>query len=336
MSRRNQLTTLGRLKLRYRLGEGAMGEVFLGELQGPHGFQRTVAVKQLHSRLAHRPEFIQALVHEARLSGRLNHPNIVQTLALQQSRRTCRVIMEYVEGVTLAQLLEYLRQRQQLLPLSVVLELTRQLCEGLQYAHSAMDAEGTPMKLVHRDLKPGNLLLSVSGVLKIADFGLARVSKLAEDARLLQGLRGTLAYMSPEQARCEHLDARSDLFALGLILYELLTLDRLHEQAGGITELAKVQRPELSEKLSSLSHLPAPLLQLLIRLLHADREERPHSALEARRALYECWSFVPPQEWTSSNELLQQILGILTHEEDADKFCDPSGSTVSIPCPDMM
>lgn len=336
MSRRNQLTTLGRLKLRHRLGEGAMGEVFLGELQGPHGFQRTVAVKQLHSRLAHRPEFIQALAQEARLSGRLNHPNIVQTLALQQSRRTCRVIMEYVEGVTLSQLLDYMRHQQQSLPLSIVLELMRQLCEGLQYAHSALDAEGTPMKLIHRDLKPGNLLVSVSGVLKIADFGLARVSMLAEDARLLRGLRGTLAYMAPEQARCEHLDARSDLFALGLILYEMLTLERLHSQPSGTTELAQVQHPELQPKLDRLQHVPAPLATLLARLLHADREGRPHSALDARRTLYECWAFVPPQEWTASNDLLQQLLRKLTYEENAEEFYDPSGSTVSIPCSEML
>lgn len=307
MNRRPNYNLLGRLKLRQRLGEGAMGEVFLAEMSGPSGFSRLVAVKQIRPQLADRPEFIQVILNEARLGGWLNHPNIVQTLALQRHNGCYRLVMEYVEGVPLDAVIRFARETERTIPMGFVLDVARQLTDGLHYAHMVRGHDGRSMNMIHRDLKPQNILMGTTGVAKIADFGMAVATTPNCDPCARGGLRGTLAYMSPEQGRCEPLDSRSDLYALGAILYELITLERLRSHASGLTALDQVQAGMLDNRLELLDEHPAVLRELISRLLEPEACRRPRTALDVRRSLGECMAQLPHAYWEDPYELIQQV-----------------------------
>lgn len=305
MNRRPNFRLLGSLKMRQRLGEGAMGEVFLAEMAGPGGFNRLVAVKQVHPKLSHHPQFVHALIEEARLGGCLNHPNIVQTLALQWHRGTYRLVMEYVDGITLADLLTHARERGAPVPTSLVLDLARQICDGLHHAHTARDLQGRPLGMIHRDLKPQNILLSPTGIVKIGDFGISRATSLAHEDWEEKGLRGTLAYMSPEQARCESLDARADLYSLGAILFELVTLQRLQPLQRGMQELERIRTGNLEDRLTLLDGVPTSVADLIRWLVQADRENRPRSALAVRSVLNACTASLPAGSWCDPTQQLE-------------------------------
>lgn len=307
MNRRPNYHLLGRLKLRQRLGEGAMGEVFLAEMSGPGGFSHLVAVKQIRTCLADRPEFVQVLLNEARLGGCLNHPNIVQTLALQRHENSYRVVMEYVDGVTLDAVIRYARETGRSLPLGFVLDVGRQLTDGLHHAHMVKGPDGNPMGMIHRDLKPQNILMGDTGLTKIADFGMAMANHPSNDPCVKGGLRGTLAYMSPEQARCETLDCGSDLFSLGAILFEMVTLERLRSSASGLTALELVRAGSLEGRLELLDEQPGILRDLIIRLLNPDPNRRYRAALDVRKALGECMALLPQAYWEDPYEMIQRV-----------------------------
>jgi serine/threonine protein kinase len=213
-------TTVGRYELIHRLGQGGMAAVFLGRATGRAGFEKLVAVKVIHPHLAAEPDFVEMFLDEARIAARLHHPHVVEILDLDEDEDASFMVMEYVEGETLASLLRQLRKQGERLP------LVADACEGLAAAHDLTDADGRPMHLVHRDVSPHNLLVSMDGRVKVVDFGIAKATGRRSSTRTGQ-LRGKLAYMSPEQASSGAIDHRTDLFALGAVLWELLVNERL-------------------------------------------------------------------------------------------------------------
>ncbi len=279
------LNRFGKFLLRERLGTGGMAEVFLAEMVGPEGFGKLVALKRILSQLSDDEEFIEYFISEARLGGSLNHPNIVQTLELGCHDRQYFLAMEYVEGVTLGRLLRHARRRQEALPLAVVLDIARQMCDGLAYAHSAKDPRGNPLNMIHRDLKPENVLLSLFGSVKLSDFGIARAESNIRKTVTLGAIKGTLGYMSPEQAAGDPLDHRSDLYSMGSVLFELLTLEPLYPKLGPAVTLELVRRGEVEERLGLLEAHPAPLLACLRRLLALDPGARQPSAAKVKLEL---------------------------------------------------
>lgn len=210
----------GEFRLLHKIGEGGMADVFLAERLGDDGFRTRVALKRLHRGLAMDQYFIRQLVREARLLGQLEHANIVKVFDLRRLGDEYYVVMEYVDGIDLAQVIRVHRSRKTRIPRPFFFHVALSLTEALAYAHSAVDENGHPTPLIHRDIKPSNVMLSRRGIVKLTDFGIAHVG----DGSITGGLvQGTANYMSPEQAFGEErLSAASDVYSLGAVFYEML------------------------------------------------------------------------------------------------------------------
>jgi serine/threonine-protein kinase len=276
--------TVGRYTLIHRLGHGGMAAVYLGRATGRAGFEKLVAVKVIHPHLAAEPEFVEMFLDEARIAARLHHPHVVEIHDLGEDDGAFFMVMEYVEGDTLASVLRQLRKQGERLPLSAVLQVVADACEGLAAAHGLIDADGRPMHLVHRDVSPHNLLVGMDGRVKVVDFGIAKAT--GRRSSTLKGqLRGKLAYMSPEQARSEAIDHRTDLFALGAVLWELLTNERLFMAETEAETLARVTACEVPDIRERRSDLPEGVAALVSRVLSRDPEARFATAHDMLREL---------------------------------------------------
>jgi serine/threonine-protein kinase len=213
----------GPYELIERVASGGMAEVYVARRQGPHGFHKTVAVKRILPQLAQDPEFVAMFVDEARVAATLSHPNIVHVFDFGEQAGELYMAMEYVRGTNAARLVRRAAGRGEVIPLDVCLHIVLSVLRGLAYAHGAKDEAGQLLRLVHRDVSPGNVLVDDSGAVKLTDFGIARAANF-ERRTAVGHLKGKLGYMSPEQVLGFELDARSDLFTLGIVLAELLTL----------------------------------------------------------------------------------------------------------------
>ena len=274
--------TVGRYELVHRLGHGGMAAVFLGRATGRAGFEKLVAVKVIHPHLAVEQEFVEMFLDEARIAARLHHPHIVEIHDLGEDDGVFFMVMEYVEGETLASLLRQLRKHEELLPLPAVLQIVADACGGLAAAHDETDANGKPMQLVHRDVSPHNLLVSMDGRVKVVDFGIAKATGRRSSTRTGQ-LRGKLAYMSPEQAGNQKIDHRTDLFALGAVLWELLTNQRLFMAETESETLARVTACEIPDITEHRDDLPDEIVRLVARALARDPNDRYESAQQMLR-----------------------------------------------------
>ena len=215
----------GSYELLDRIAEGGMAEVWRARSRGVAGFEKTVVIKRVLPSLMAKPGFADLLVREAKIAARLSHPRIVQIFDLGEENGSYFIAMEYVNGRDLGQAMAYRGgARNEGLSLPLRVWIVAEAAGALDHAHRRRGDEGRPLAIVHRDVSPQNILLGYEGEVKVADFGIAR----ADEAGLGRGedpkiLRGKYAYMSPEQARGEPLDRRSDIFSLGIVLYELLT-----------------------------------------------------------------------------------------------------------------
>ena len=209
----------GRYTLLGLLGEGGMARVFEAELRGPQGFRKRAALKVIRAGLhGDETRLRKGLIKEARLGGLLHHPNVVETYDFGEAEGQAWIAMEVVRGIGLDELLADARP----LPAAIAMEIAAQICQGLEHAHDLV-VDGEPAPLVHRDLKPSNVMLSRSGLVKVLDFGIAKATHLHGNTTETGMTKGTPAYMSPEQAAGDPVDARSDIFAMGAIVFELLT-----------------------------------------------------------------------------------------------------------------
>ncbi|MFM7200942.1 MAG: protein kinase domain-containing protein [Myxococcota bacterium] len=277
----------GRYRLLSLLGQGGMAAVYLAELSGPDGFSRKLALKRVHTHLGARSSFRQLFLREARLGGLLHHPNIIQTLDYGLVEGQPYLALELVEGVSLETVLTFHRTQGELIPDGALLSLGIQLCRGLAYAHTLTDEQGQPLQLVHRDIKPSNVLLSRFGEARLADFGIARADIGLDITQESGVIKGTTLYMSPEQALGEaSLDHRSDLFSLGLLLFELYTLQPFHEATSPLVGLQRAQNPDVEARLMRLP--PGPLTEglrevLRVLLARVPEERTPHAQVLAHQ-----------------------------------------------------
>ena len=256
-------------RLLRRLGAGGMGEVWLARVEGPAGFEKQVAIKIASPSLAEDPEFVEMFLAEARLSAQLNHANIAQIHDLGRSDDAYFIAMELVAGKDLRQTVFALRKKQQRLPVAAACFVVSELCQALDYAHRKLDASGHELLIVHRDVSPPNCLLSFAGDVKLIDFGIAKVASRASSTKLGM-IKGKLGYMSPEQAEGKPLDRRSDVFALGVVLYELLAGARLFQGDSDIETLEKVRNPKIPELNAKDTHIPAALEVIVRKALARD------------------------------------------------------------------
>lgn len=319
----------GRYTLLRRLAKGGMAEVWLAELPSPDGYGRKVALKHIHTELARRPEFIRLFQAEARLGVQLSHPNIVSTLEYGEEQGSWFLAMDYVEGASLGQLIRTCITKGKLLPLPVVLEIINQLCLGLQYAHTSVGFNGEPLQLVHRDLKPGNVLIDRYGTVKLTDFGIARATVQVSPASGSMLLQGTPAYMAPEQAQgLDQLDARADLYALGLLFFELLSNQRLHLDAESVTGLDNIRQGRVSHRLLLLNGRVPPLISsVLAKLLARNPAERFGSAEALQQLLQPLLNRAQAQLSRSAKGVLGELVAWVERAEQGRH--SPTGATLS-------
>ena len=276
-------TTIGRYVVKRKLAEGGMAEILLCAVRGPEGFEKEVVLKRIRSHFAADAGFVRMFVDEARVVSRLHHPNIVQVFDFDQHEDTYYLAMEYVRGKSLWDLRK--RCREQGTPVPPVLSafMAAEVARALDHAHG-LSENGKRLGVVHRDVTPHNVLLSFDGAVKLADFGIVK-----SNAGLTAPgtLKGKLAYMSPEQARGERVDARTDVFALGIVLWELLTGGRLFEGGNEIAILRAVQQSAIVPPARLNPDVPSPLSEVVERALQRDVEARFQTAAEMERALRE-------------------------------------------------
>ncbi|MBL9037462.1 MAG: serine/threonine protein kinase [Archangium sp.] len=273
--------SLGRYVVKRKLAEGGMAEVYLAQAMGPEGFAKDVVIKVVRSFLASEQQFIDMFIAEARLSSRLNHANIVQIFDFGKIDDSYYLAMEYVRGASLWDVQRRCKQHGIPFPPTIAAEIGANIARGLQYAHG-VNERGKPLGIVHRDVTPHNVLISFEGAVKLTDFGIAKASTSQTAPGML---KGKFAYMSPEQARGESVDARTDIFALGVVLWELLTGGRLFEADSDVGVLRAVQELSIAPP-SRLNGDVAPALSdIVVKALARPANERYQTAFELERAL---------------------------------------------------
>ncbi|HXU65056.1 MAG TPA: serine/threonine-protein kinase, partial [Polyangia bacterium] len=213
-----------RYRIERYLTEGGMGAIYVGKKLGPGGFEKEVVLKQLLPEYTARPEFRDLFFREAKISATLDHANIVHTFDLVESEESLFIVMEYVRGVDLRTIIRRSKLRRRELIPAAALHITLEILAGLSYAHNRRTPSGQSMAIIHRDVSPSNILCSAQGEVKLSDFGIA---KAATHSSAFYRVRGKVGYMSPEQARNQPIDHRSDLYSVAVCLYEALTLERL-------------------------------------------------------------------------------------------------------------
>ena len=222
-SRLSPGTSFGRYVVESRLARGGMGEVWLATARGPGGFQKRVVIKTVLPDLMEKPAYVQMLVKEASLAARLDHPNIVHVFDLGCVGSLYYIAMEYLSGRSLAQMLRRSHDLGQRLPLRVLLTMIANSCDGLQYAHDYTDEDGQRLDLLHRDISPSNIMLTFAGRVALLDFGVATATRGQYKTRS-GTIKGKFHYLAPERVRGEVADRRSDIYSLGVVLYQCLTL----------------------------------------------------------------------------------------------------------------
>jgi eukaryotic-like serine/threonine-protein kinase len=278
-------SVIGRYVLYDEIAAGGMATVCLGRLRGERGFKRTVAIKRLLPELARDPEFVSMFVDEALLAARIQHPNVVAPLdVVTIEDRELLLVMEYVHGEALSRLVGNCRRAIRPVPVDIAVSVMTGILYGLHAAHEALSDQGLPLNIVHRDVSPQNILVGADGVARVLDFGIAKASVRANITR--DGLaKGKLSYMSPEQIHCEPVDRRTDLFAAGVVLWEMLTLKRLftgNDEAELRTLIASGSVPRASEQQEGI---PAAVDAVLARALAPEREARYPTAYDFAAAL---------------------------------------------------
>ena len=277
----------GRYQLLSLLGKGGMARVYRGVLSGPMGFEKQVALKLIDTDYTRDEKFLQALTNEARLGGQIHHRNVVEIYEFDSVDDHWYMAMEYVDGWTLDFVLDECRQRGQYLPPTVVVDLMTEICAGLEYAHELSSKDGAPLNLVHRDLKPGNIILGRSGDVKIMDFGIAKAESNLYKTTAADVVKGTPVYMSPEQVNADSLDRRSDLFSLGSLLHELITLQVPFQGKSLGAVVAGILRTDLTLPIQRVNERAPGFAPLVTGLLAQKPDDRPPTAGRVRDALEE-------------------------------------------------
>jgi eukaryotic-like serine/threonine-protein kinase len=273
---------LGRYLFYAPIASGGMATVYLARMAGPKGFSRVVAIKQLHAQLVHDADFVTMFIDEAHLIGRIHHSNVVAPIDVLEADGDLCIVMEYVHGEALGRLMRLSRQDH--IPLRVVAAIMVQTLLGLHAAHEVTDADGQPLSVVHLDVSPQNILVGEDGITRVVDFGIAQAAhraRPADDGKL----KGKLGYMAPEQLMAGELDRRSDVFAAGIILWEMLTGKRLFVSEGPVDAAERMSRFEPSAPSSIVSALSPELDAITTKALSVDPNGRFANAHDMARAL---------------------------------------------------
>jgi eukaryotic-like serine/threonine-protein kinase len=287
-------TAFGKYQLFASLGRGGMADVFLSVARGQMGFNKLAVIKRLRQALAEETAFRNMFLDEARLAARLSHPNIVHTYEVGEQNGVYFIAMEYLEGQSLNKLLKESVRRKEIIEPEVAVRVVADALAGLGYAHDLRDYDGRPLSIIHRDISPHNLFVTYDGHTKLVDFGIAKAASSSTETEV-GVLKGKVAYMSPEQAMGHRIDARSDLFAMGIVLWELLAQQRLMTGESAANTLHKLMNEPIPRLSTVIPGVDPTLDMLVARSLEKDPGARWQSAADMRGAL-ESWLVSRPQQ----------------------------------------
>lgn len=305
----------GKYYLVDKIATGGMAEIFKAKTFSHGGFENLLVIKRILAHLGENEDFVDMFIDEAKVSVALQHPNIVRIYDFGKILDNYFIAMEYLEGKDVRNVLRKLARRRQFFPVEYAVYVAIEACKGLHHAHTKTDLHGQPYGIVHRDVSPSNLLVSYDGHVKVADFGIAKAESNAYNTR--DGvLKGKFEYMSPEQARGDPIDHRSDIFSLGIILYEMLTGRRLFKTDSDTATLEKIKAVDIYPPSSLNSRIPQPLEYIVLKALARDREDRYQTAAELQEDLQD---FLFPATSDSVCASLDGFMAELFADEIADE-----------------
>ena len=318
-SRGQGATVLGRYLVFDEIAAGGMATVHLGRLRGAAGFARMVAIKRLHRQYAKDPEFVAMLVDEARLAGRIHHPNVVTMIDVAAEDGELSLVMEYVHGEPLAKLLRTSRRKGLPVAPRIAARLLIETLHGLHAAHEARDERGMELGIVHRDVSPQNIIVGADGVTRVLDFGIAKAAGRIHSTREGE-IKGKFAYMPPEQLHGEHLDRRADIYAAGVVLWETLTGERLFLGSAEMPDLQRLLDADVEPPSTRITGLSAGFDAVAMKALAREPGDRYPTARAMAVALEACGPAATASEvseWVevlASDSLARRALLIATFE----------------------
>lgn len=311
-----------------------MAEVFLARQEGLEGFEKTICIKRIRPHLSSQPNFVQMFLNEAKLAAQLNHPNIVQIYDLGRVNDSYFIAMEYISGRDMSRIIPKAEKAGISFPMIYALRIASNVCEGLYFAHTKGDAYGNPLNIVHRDITPENILVSFSGTVKIVDFGIAKANTQLEQTRAGE-IKGKLSYMSPEQCMGHQLDARSDIFSFGSVIYEWITGYKLFTGENEMAILKSIIDGKIYPPSYFKEDVPEAVERILMKALDKDKTKRYQSAWDMQ---FDIDTYLASSEFTPSNihlaNFLKQIFGdeiereqelLVKHKEESERRDSPKG-----------
>ena len=299
---------LGEYEILAPIQTGGMARLFRARRLGAHGFRREVAIKCVHPDLHGEPSYTHMLVDEALMTARIAHPNVIRVDDLVEHDGACFLVMEYVDGFSLGEVLDALVDRGRAMGEALATHVATEVAAGLHAAHEATHPDGRRLDLVHRDVSPPNVLLTRDGHVKVIDFGVAKAS--GRGVRTTAGtIKGKFRYMSPEQARGKPVDRRTDVYALGIVLWEMLVMRPLFDADDEIELLTQVREPKVNAPGTLVSGISPALDEAVLAALAPAADDRPATAQSLRRMLARA---VPEAAVVDSSDvaaLLRELMG---------------------------
>jgi len=319
--------TLGSYQLLSQLAVGGMAEIYVARTHGVGGFEKMVALKVIHPNFSADPDFVQMLVDEAKLSVQLTHANIVQTFDLGRVDEQYYIAMELIDGIDLYKLLRRASEHDVDFPFEVAAFIAAEVAMGLDYAHRKRDARGRPLKIVHRDVSPQNVLVSFDGEVKIVDFGIAKAAMRGQQTAA-GVIKGKYYYMSPEQAWGDPIDARTDIFSAGILLYEMIVGQMLYMEEDLEKLLDVVRKAAIAPPSSQRMGVPRELEGVVMRCLKKRADDRFATAGELAQALQQFnHGFAPDFTRARLAAFVREVMG----EDPTSAQRDPRSSTAHAP-----
>ena len=311
MSEAKKPIRFGKYTLIDRIAVGGMTEIFLARQAGLEGFEKTIVIKRIRPHLSKQSNFVKMFLNEAKLAAQLNHPNIVQIYDLGKIGESYFIAMEYIFGRDMRRIIPKADALGIPFPMVYALKIASSVCEGLYYAHARTDMYGNALNIVHRDVTPENIFVSFDGTVKVLDFGIAKAANQIEQTRAGE-IKGKLSYMSPEQCMGKPLDNRSDIFSLGVVLYEWLTGFKLFTGDSEVAILKSITEGKFYAPSYFKADIPEGVEAILMKALEKDRERRYQTAWEMQ---YDLDQFLSQYEFTPSNIHLSNFLKQLFNDE---------------------
>lgn len=321
----------GRYTLLDRLAVGGMAEIFLARQAGLEGFEKNVVLKRIRPHLSKQQAFVRMFLNEAKLAAQLTHPNVVQIYDLGKVGESYYIAMEYIFGRDMRRVIPKAEALGIPFPMVYALKIASSVLEGLYYAHQKTDIYGAPLSIVHRDITPENIFVSFDGTVKVLDFGIAKAANQLEHTQAGE-IKGKLSYMSPEQCLGKPLDLRSDIFSLGVVLYEWITGFRLFTGDSDVAILRSITDGKIYAPSYFRSDIPEEVERILMRALEKDRDLRYQTAWEMQDDINR---FLSAYEFTPSSihlsnflkqlflDEMEEEVGRLQVRRSAEEWVDP-------------